>query len=539
MRVALQPAGSPSAEEHFENTIQNSVPYETIEKHLSGEPLRTLKKRHPEDGVPTWGVTPGKAGGNAKQWEKLEHGDVVLFAGGGEIFSSGRVLLTVPNPDLAEELWGAQDDEQTWEYIFFLDDVREQSIPYKPLNLAAGYKPNNVIQGFNVLDEDKSASILLEFEDQLFGEGEPPERVKAAIGQGNASPGDQNAMHTDFVRDLMAEAEREDLAFDPELLLAFQTGLTCQPFTLLAGPTGTGKTSLARLLDDLPGYDVEMVEVEGGWLDSASALGYISPATQDFVPGPVLLGLLDVLDEAHDTESNPVLLLDEINVSPPHVYLAPLLSSLEVAFSQDETQSMTVAQSGLSEESRDALREAETLHPMLNVEEPGPFVRLTLEVPPSLRVVGTLNFDASTENLAPKLLNRSLVVWFENPEVQTDLSLDARCRYSDEIHGDGVGVFATTCRDLSNQGFPVTARAIDRARHAFEELDGASGALVDILLSGLVLPQLQTVMGDQEAPYFREPFLEGLPDGLFKLRLTRMRDQLLSEGMANLWLVAQ
>lgn len=336
-----------------------------------------------------------------------------------------------------------------------------------------------------------------------------------------------------FVDALDEVAREEDLYYPRELLLALQAGLVCQPFTLLAGPTGTGKTILATLLERLEDYTVRTVEVEGGWLDSASAFGYISPATQDFVPGPVLLRLLELLADARE-EGTPVLLLDEINVSPPHVYLAPLLSTLERAMGHRKTVPLLVAQSGLSETSHKALRDAAEQHPGLRLERAGPFLRLVLDIPPRLRVIGTLNFDASTEDLAPKLLSRSFVVWFEAPRILADFHLQAVSSYSTSADRPLLEVL----RELQARGFPVSARAVRRAQKALENLPAERDGLTDILLSGLVLPHVQTVMEGQDQRLLQEEFLDALPEGLFRKRLEGMRAQLQAEGMTNLWLLA-
>lgn len=338
----------------------------------------------------------------------------------------------------------------------------------------------------------------------------------------------------------LTEVTQENALFYPRaLLLALQAGLACQPFTLLAGPTGTGKTRLGMAVGQLEDFEVRIAEAQGGWLDSASAFGYISPTTQDFVPGPILLKLLDLLDPSIGDDVTPVLLIDEINVSPPHIYLAPLLSSLERAAGQDKTVDLLVAQSGLSEDSRKALQAAEDLHPALRVEESGPFTQLLLDIPPNLRVLGTLNFDASTEDLAPKLLSRSFVVWFEPPSIGDDLDLTARTSYNTDPLRNPTETLAHTFQDLSNRDFPVSARAVRRAEDALATITDEQEHLVDILLSGLVLPHVQTVMEGQDERKFDEQFLESLPDGFFTDRLRRMRQQLLAEGMANLWLVAQ
>ncbi len=83
-----------------------------------------------------------------------------MFAGHNKIFASGVVTYKFRNKDLAAELWDYDNKGQTWEYLYFLDEIQEQNISYKDFNKAVGYEQNNIIRGLNVLDEDKSQKAL-------------------------------------------------------------------------------------------------------------------------------------------------------------------------------------------------------------------------------------------------------------------------------------------------------------------------------------------------------------------------------------------
>ena len=114
--------------------------------------------------VPTWDVTPGEGGVNHRKWERLSVSDVVLLARDGVLFVSGVVTFKVHNRRLALDLWKTDDDGDTWECMYFLDDLRPQSIPQAQLNEIVGYKPRAIVQGFNVLDQEKSSRILDAFD---------------------------------------------------------------------------------------------------------------------------------------------------------------------------------------------------------------------------------------------------------------------------------------------------------------------------------------------------------------------------------------
>lgn len=154
-QVVLAPAGT-----HYADSIESPVPMERLTRFLEPGDVARLREIYPDRPVPTWGVTPGGRDTNVRKWQRIVPGDVVLMARAGQLIASGTVTHTAHNRALAASLWGIDANGDTWEYLYFLDGVREQAIPYAELNQAAGYAPGNVVQGFNVLSEARSAAIL-------------------------------------------------------------------------------------------------------------------------------------------------------------------------------------------------------------------------------------------------------------------------------------------------------------------------------------------------------------------------------------------
>ncbi len=162
--VVLQPAGDAASHKHYVDTIESPVPLADMATFLGDADRQLLSNLYEDERIPTWGVTPGKVGQNATKWNRMEVGDVTLFARQGQIVASGVTTHKVHSEPLAEHLWNRKEDGSTWEYVYFLDEITNHEIPVRELNLVAGYKENNVIQGFNVLDEEKSAAILEHFD---------------------------------------------------------------------------------------------------------------------------------------------------------------------------------------------------------------------------------------------------------------------------------------------------------------------------------------------------------------------------------------
>ena len=94
----------------------------------------------------------------------MNEGDVTLLAQKGNIFASAVTTFKTHNKPLAAHLWNYDGKGQTWEYVYFLDEVKSHRIPYIEMNRIVGYKDNFVIQGFQVLDEEKSDALINAFD---------------------------------------------------------------------------------------------------------------------------------------------------------------------------------------------------------------------------------------------------------------------------------------------------------------------------------------------------------------------------------------
>lgn len=158
--LIIQPSSNKNARQHYVDTILNPIPLNRLQKYLDSQTIERLKELYRGNEIPVWGFTP--AGSNINKWNRIEPGDVVLFLRKNFAFASSTVSLKVRNHDLAAELWGYDDKQLTWEYIYFLDEVQSQKIPYKRLNELLGYESKNNFQQSLVLDEVKSNPVILE-----------------------------------------------------------------------------------------------------------------------------------------------------------------------------------------------------------------------------------------------------------------------------------------------------------------------------------------------------------------------------------------
>lgn len=158
--------------------------------------------------------------------------------------------------------------------------------------------------------------------------------------------------------------------------------IAVRPFVIFSGRSGTGKTTLARIVATLFDWHYEAVAVSPAWADPADLLGFISPINQRRVDGaltPLLAGGYD----------HALLCLDEFNVAKVEHYFSDFISAMD----GDQTEGFWGSMAGLQR--------------LAGNGETG------WALPGHLNVVATMNFDDSVQSITPRVLDRANVVEFD------------------------------------------------------------------------------------------------------------------------------
>ena len=165
-------------------------------------------------------------------------------------------------------------------------------------------------------------------------------------------------------------------------------------FAVLTGLSGSGKTLLARGYAHAlhqgqpdPAQYLLTIPVQPGWHDPSCVLGYINPLDSDSY---VRTAFVDFLLDASDNPERPyTVVLDEMNLSHPEQYLAPLLSAMETG-DRIEFHAQDDDISG---------------------------VPRSIAYPDNLLIIGTVNMDETTHGLSDKVLDRASVIEFWDIDV--------------------------------------------------------------------------------------------------------------------------
>jgi hypothetical protein len=274
------------------------------------------------------------------------------------------------------------------------------------------------------------------------------------------------------IETIIAHIQAQNFTISETTVRTYHVALQTRPLVILAGISGTGKTRLTRLYADAvhrvssvahPNPFYLVVSVQPDWHNARDLLGYSHGLTGLYHP---TLFLQFLARAGSDPQQPYFVCLDEMNLSRPEYYFAPLLSALEtperlidLGVPGGEVQTVT----------------GETL--------PNPF-RLPLNV----RMTGTVNVDESTYQMSDKLLDRANVIEL------TDVDLTAfRASYPGPVDEEAWELITRVQAIVSRIGHPAGYRTISEILHYLEQ---AAGVLpprqaLDLQMKQKILPKLR------------------------------------------------
>jgi len=157
--------GNPSAEKHFEDTIQRKRTLEEVRRFLPPQEIEILERIYHGSDFIVWGSVPGPM--NEVRWEKMTPGDVVLIYNAGRIRFAGEIAAKVRNKDLARFFWREDASGGTWEFMYFIVNEERTDVPFEKLNPLFGYQPNYRPQGFSMINEEAVSNFAQSYGDVL------------------------------------------------------------------------------------------------------------------------------------------------------------------------------------------------------------------------------------------------------------------------------------------------------------------------------------------------------------------------------------
>ncbi len=208
--------------------------------------------------------------------------------------------------------------------------------------------------------------------------------------------------------------------------------------TILSGPPGTGKTSTAtrmaqalHLGSSRGDQNFLYVPVGRGWVSSRDTLGFYNSLKDVYQESRTGLYSFLSRQESKDSDALKLILLDEANLSSMEHYWSDFL----------------------------ALCDLENLNRPIDTGIPHENLRF-LKVGDNTRFIATINNDATTEKLSPRLIDRVPVIALDSPTDKivetTSLTLDGSVRASKLRE-----LFVPEYAELSKADESILAKVID------------------------------------------------------------------------------
>lgn len=244
------------------------------------------------------------------------------------------------------------------------------------------------------------------------------------------------------------------LLYSQAQLRDFLALLRTRDLIVLAGDSGSGKTSLVRAAAAAIGGVCTVIPVKPNWTGPEDLLGYYNPIERSYQATPFLLALQAAARSPHVPH---FICLDEMNLARVEHYFADFLSLLENRsmspeihlYTADEERHVVVEQGiflGVEAEARrrSGLADTATLEEILRDDQANAelhrlggltdnesvlvhHARLrrslaaqlrmptSLTLPENVWIFGAVNMDDTTHQLSPKVLDRTQVLRFRNP----------------------------------------------------------------------------------------------------------------------------
>ena len=188
----------------------------------------------------------------------------------------------------------------------------------------------------------------------------------------------------EFLQDIRKELRESGREIEKHELANYIVSIQQNFFTVFAGLPGVGKTSLVTYLARVLGLEHAerflTIATARGWTSPRDLIGFYNPLSGSFQPSST--GLFELLSAVQEDEAKAFpswVLLDEANLSPLEHYFSTFLRMCDDYVDRD----VLTGDKG---------------------------ERAKLKVPDSMRFLGTVNYDATTEPLSPRMLDRVPVI---------------------------------------------------------------------------------------------------------------------------------
>ena len=220
----------------------------------------------------------------------------------------------------------------------------------------------------------------------------------------------------EFLKQIQQQLLARNFTYHSDTLRKFYFALKTNQLVILSGPSGTGKTSLIENFAKVTSSKAKMIPVQPSWTDKQDLLGFYNPIQKQFIPTV----FLDALIEAKEHKDKLYLIcLDEMNLAQIEYYLADILSvreqknpEIELYSSYEYEQNREEVKWYIDKVFHSNDEKIETIEHFTYIQREKNLNRYPgkIQIPPNVRIIGTMNIDGTVRPLSPKVVDRSFVI---------------------------------------------------------------------------------------------------------------------------------
>ena len=245
---------------------------------------------------------------------------------------------------------------------------------------------------------------------------------------------DKEIEYNQKINQLYFFKSRLDYDYSDEQIMTFLMALNTLQLIILYGKPGIGKTTFVRKAAKALGAKLTIIRVQNNWTDSSDLLGYYSPIQNTYESTEFVDALIAAnADWLKYERKSPfhIICLDEMNLARIEYYFAEFLSLLQLSLDDRvihllprHIQEDIQYHFGIDfkDEEKVQAKRKELLQSKDKEEKALFFLGryLDFQLPPNVRFVGTINMDETTNEISPKVRDRSIFLTISSENYEDD-----------------------------------------------------------------------------------------------------------------------
>lgn len=317
----------------------------------------------------------------------------------------------------------------------------------------------------------------------------------------------------DTMQSLFYYNDDAQLIYTKDTIRSFVYALQANVLTVLAGPSGTGKSSIVHAFANaVQNVEVRMVPVQSSWTDTQDLLGYFHPTDKAFVPTP----FMEALAEASKNENKLFLIcLDEMNLAHVEYYFSEILSAREEKKQEIRLYSKRHWQTAklIMQDDKSDMERLQNATDLIETYPP------IFSIPKNVRFIGTLNMDHTVKPLSPKVIDRSFIIEINHlkantkkeivsslKQIEGKIAMDYRLFEEAYMNSSKLESYISEIQAISNifEDFPNASLNSRGMKHiqmmlSYCKNEEEAKTFIDAIIYGKILPRLEIKKSEFES----------------------------------------